>query len=124
MFSMEHTFSRVHVCIYNVAKELKIEWTGDWFGCNLYCYITWENVPIATDNFLTENQTSVKAPLANSWVSMLKLGQFKKITRAYSNGNVLQTNNVPVGILREFKYFNNANLLRVLQCKIFHKRWS
>lgn len=70
---------------------------------------------------LTENQTSVKAPLANSRVSMLKLGQSKKITRAYSNGNVLQTN-VPVGILREFKYFNNANLLRVLQCKIFHKR--
>lgn len=71
---------------------------------------------------LTENQTSVKAPLANSQVSMLKLGQSKKITRAYCNGNVLQTNNVPVGILREFKYFNNANLLRVLQCKIFHKR--
>lgn len=123
MFSTEHTFSRLHVCIYNVAKELKIEWTGDWFGC--ICIATLHGkmfqLPKTT---LRENQTSVKAPLANSRVSMLKLGQSKKITRAYSNGNVLQTNNVPVGILREFKYFNNANLMRVLQCKIFHKRWS
>lgn len=55
MFFTEYIFFRLYVCIYNVVKEFKIEWIGDWFGCNLYCYIRWENVLIVIDNFLIEN---------------------------------------------------------------------
>lgn len=91
MFSTEHTFSRLHVCIYNnVAKALQDQVNET--GLVVICVATLHGKIMSevSDNFLTENQSFAKAPLASSKVEILQLGQCKKINEPIQMVNVVQ----------------------------------